>query len=229
MGQLEALIGYRFQNMELLEEAMRHSSYTNEVRRVRLQCNEKMEFLGDAVLQLISSDYLYKAYPDKSEGELSTLRASLVCEPSLAHSARALRLGEFLLLGRGELMTGGTERNSILADAMESVIGAVYLDGGMAAASVLVREHVLNDIATRQLFKDSKSKLQIISQDRFQVEPVYELVNESGPAHDKVFSVSASINHVVYGTGTGKSKKAAEQQAAFHALQKLGEGDRTCT
>lgn len=229
MGQLEALIGYRFQKMELLEEAMRHSSYTNEVRRVRLQCNEKMEFLGDAVLQLISSDYLYKAYPEKSEGELSTLRASLVCEPSLAHSARALRLGEFLQLGRGELMTGGTERNSILADAMESVIGAVYLDGGMAAASVLVRDHVLNDIATRQLFKDSKSKLQIISQDRFQVEPVYELVNESGPAHDKVFSVSASINHVVYGTGVGKSKKAAEQQAAFHALQKLGEGGRTCT
>ncbi|MDY5742931.1 MAG: ribonuclease III [Lachnospiraceae bacterium] len=219
---------YRFQNRDLLEEAMRHSSYTNEVKRIRLQCNEKMEFLGDAVLQLISSDYLYKSYPSKSEGELSTLRASLVCEPSLAHSAKALRLGEFLLLGKGELMTGGTERNSILADAMESVIGAVYLDGGMEPANRLVRKHVLNDIATRQLFKDSKSKLQIFSQERFQVEPVYELVDESGPAHDKVFSVSASINHVIYGTGVGKSKKAAEQQAAFYALQRLGEEDEGC-
>ena len=157
LQELERKIQYKFHDIELLKTALRHSSYVNEHRMNRLDCNERTEFLGDAVLELVSSEHLFKTYPKMPEGELTRLRASLVCEPTLAFCARELGLGEFLSLGKGEEMTGGRHRDSVTSDAMEAVIGAIYLDGGFANAKEFILRFILNDIEHKKLFFDSKT------------------------------------------------------------------------
>ena len=219
--ELEEKIRYHFRNPKLMEEALTHSSYSNEHRLGRLENNERLEFLGDAVLEIVTSEFLYRTYPQKPEGELTKLRASMVCEQTLAFFARALDLGSYLLLGKGEDLTGGRERASVTSDAMEAMIGAVYLDGGFANAKEFVHHFVLNDIEHKQLFIDSKTILQEIVQGELECEPVYELVGEEGPNHNKKFLVQVSIKGAVFGRGSGRTKKAAEQEAAYAAILKL--------
>lgn len=203
--------------------AVCHSSYVNEHRMERLDCNERLEFLGDAVLELVSSEFLYQKYPRKPEGELSKLRASLVCEPSLAMSAREMGLEKYLLLGNGEEATGGRQRDSIISDALEAAIGAIYLDGGITNAKEFILAHVLNDIEHKQLFFDSKTILQERVQGRMEGQICYRLVGEKGPDHDKSFFVKLFIGDEEYGSGQGHTKKAAEQRAAYEALCKIND------
>ena len=219
--EFEKKIGYTFENPYLLVTALTHSSYSNEKRLKKYKCNERLEFLGDAVLELISSEYIFKENPQKPEGDLTRIRASYVCEPTLAACARDISLGDYLLLGKGEDRTGGRERDSILSDAMEATIGAVYLDGGFARAKEYVEAFVLRDIENKKLFYDSKTILQEIVQGEMECEPVYELTGEEGPNHNKKFTVQVLIREQVYGTGSGRTKKAAEQEAAYAALLKL--------
>ena len=219
MEELEQIIGYTFQNKKLLEQALTHSSYANEKKLGKLGCNERLEFLGDAVLELVSSDFLYARFPQIPEGELTKKRASLVCEPSLAYCARQFGLPKFLLLGRGENMTGGRNGDSIVSDATEALLGAIYLDGGFEPAKEFVLRFILNDIERKQLFYDSKTIFQEIVQEKG-IQPVeYVLIEEKGPDHDKQFSVEVRVNGEVFGRGTGHTKKAAEQAAAYQAIQ----------
>lgn len=218
LKDLEKKTGYSFQNSQLLEQALIHSSYANEKRLGHLGCNERLEFLGDAVLELVSSEFLYKQYPEMPEGELTKLRASLVCEPTLAEDAEEIHLGDYLLLGKGEEATGGRKRASIVSDALEAVIGAIFLDGGFDAAKTFILRFVMNDVENKRLFHDSKTMLQEMLQAQGRETAVYELVQESGPDHDKRFTVEARLGTEVLGRGTGHSKKAAEQQAAYHAI-----------
>lgn len=219
--KLEQKIGYQFRKKELLERAITHSSYANEQRLGRLCCNERLEFLGDAVLELVSSEYLFEHFPQMPEGELTRLRASLVCEPTLAFCASELELGSFLNLGRGEEMTGGRQRDSITSDALEAVIGAIYLDGGFASAKEFVLHHVLNDMENKKLFFDSKTIFQEMVQGKIQGEISYRLIGEDGPDHNKTFTVEVWIDDSCLGKGNGRTKKAAEQMAAYHAICKL--------
>ena len=216
--QLEERIGYRFQNIALLKQALTHSSYTNEQKINKSKHYERLEFLGDAVLELVSSEFLFKEHRDMPEGELTKLRASMVCEPSLAFCARDLELGKFMRLGKGEESTGGRHRDSIISDAMEAVIGAVYLDGGMEPAKAFIDRFILSDLEDKQLFYDSKSNLQELIQGRLKKEFHYELLEESGPEHDKTFMVEVLMEEECLGKGVGRTKKAAEQQAAYKAL-----------
>lgn len=219
---LEQRIGYSFKDKTLLRQALMHSSYTNEHHLHKENCNERLEFLGDAVLELSSSEYLFKLYPDKPEGELTKLRASLVCEPALALSSRQIGLGEYLLMGKGEELTGGRERPSIVSDAVEALIGAIYLDGGFASAKEFILRYILNDIENKQLFYDSKTILQEIVQSDYKGEEViYCLTGETGPDHDKQFQVDVQLGSQVWGRGIGRTKKAAEQEAAYQAIMKL--------
>ena len=211
-------IGYQFKNIELLKQAMYHSSYTNEIDKSRLECNERLEFLGDAVLELVTSEFLFQTYPNYPEGDLTKLRASLVCEPSLAKAANEINIGEYLFLGKGEEKTGGRERDSITSDAIEAVIGAIYLDGGIETAKQFVLRFILNDIEDKQLFYDSKTVLQEIVQGTSKGEIVYTPMKEEGPDHDKTFTTQISIDGKEAGMGTGRTKKAAEQMAAYRAL-----------
>ena len=219
LKELEKRIGYHFQNPELLEKALRHSSYANEHKMNRIECNERLEFLGDAVLELVSSEHLFAQFPQMPEGELTRLRASLVCEPTLAFCAREIELGSFLRLGKGEEMTGGRHRDSVTSDALESVIGAVYLDGGFANAKEFVLKYVLNDMEHKKLFFDSKTIFQEMVQGNIPGEISYHPLDESGPDHDKQFTVSVQVNGQVVGNGTGHTKKAAEHAAAYQAIQ----------
>ena len=219
--EFEQKIGYSFENVKLLEQALTHSSYANECFWCKHQDNERLEFLGDAVLEIAVSEYLYHKYPKRLEGELTRTRASIVCESTLALCTRDLQLGKYLLLGKGEEQTGGRERSSILSDALEAVIGAVYLDGGFASAKELVTRVVLNDIEHKQLFSDSKTILQELVQGQYGGDLVYRLVSEEGPDHDKKFLVEARIANVAYGQGTGRTKKSAEQEAAYATLLQL--------
>ena len=220
MEEVEKIIHYTFKNKQLLKQALTHSSYANEKKLGKLGCNERLEFLGDAVLELISSDFLYKRFDQVPEGELTKKRASLVCEPSLAYCARQFGLPEFLLLGKGENMTGGRNRDSIVSDATEALLGAIYLDGGFANAKEFVLKFILNDIERKQLFYDSKTILQEMVQENG-IQPIeYVLTEESGPDHDKQFTVEVHINGVAAGKGTGHTKKAAEQAAAYQAIRK---------
>ena len=221
--EIEHRIGYTFHNPALLEKALTHSSYSNEHRLGKLNNNERLEFLGDAVLEVVSSEFLYKKYPERPEGELTKQRASMVCEQTLALCARDLELGSYLLLGRGEDMTGGRERASVTSDAMEAMIGAIYLDGGFANAKEYIDRFILNDIENKQLFFDSKTILQEIVQAHFPYGVVYHLIKEEGPDHNKSFTVAVHIGEECYGEGTGRTKKAAEQEAAYHAILKLHE------
>ena len=221
---LQERIGYSFQNIILLEQAVSHSSYINEHRRIRHTDNERLEFLGDAVLELTTSDYLYHEYPQMPEGEMTKLRASLVCEPTLAMCARAISLPEHLLLGKGEELTGGRGRDSVVSDALEAVIGAIYLDGGFERARAFVRRFILNDIENKKLFFDSKTYLQEIVQMEYKNEEIrYELIREEGPDHAKLFVMQVKIGDRMLGEGTGSTKKGAEQEAAYNALLTLAQ------
>lgn len=220
---LEERIGYRFQNIALLKQAITHSSFTNEQKINKMKDYERLEFLGDAVLELVSSEFLFREYEDRREGELTKMRASMVCEPSLAFCARDLELGEFLLLGKGEENTGGRKRDSITSDAMEAVIGAIYLDGGMERAKEFIYRFILSDLEEKQLFYDSKTNLQELIQGKMKKEFHYELLEETGPEHDKVFFVEVVMEDETIGKGQGRTKKAAEQEAAYEALLLLRE------
>ncbi len=222
METLQRRIGYRFRNEALLCQAMSHSSYANEHRQEHLRDNERLEFLGDAVLEVTSSEFLFLEYPQMPEGDMTKLRASIVCEPTLALCAREIDLPEYLLLGKGEEMTGGRGRNSIVSDAMEALIGAIYLDGGFASAKEFVRKYVLTDIEHKKLFYDSKTILQeMVQRDHKEEEIVYHLEGEEGPDHAKKFIVEVQIGGVPEGRGAGSTKKAAEQEAAYRAIIKL--------
>ena len=221
LRELEKKIGYEFRDFSLLKRAMMHSSYTNEKNMPKYECNERLEFLGDAVLELVSSEFLFKESPKVSEGELTKTRASMVCEPSLAMCAADIGLGDYLLLGKGEEATGGRLRDSITSDAMEALIGAVYLDGGFTNAKEFIHRFVLTDLEDKKLFYDSKTILQEMMQAQGREPVAYRLVREDGPDHSKSFFVEAVIGKKVYGAGSGRSKKAAEQRAAYEAILRL--------
>lgn len=216
--ELERRIGYQFRDISLLKRALTHSSFTNEQKINRTGDYERLEFLGDAVLELTSSEYLFREHPEVPEGELTKMRASMVCEPALAFCARDLELGKFIRLGKGEENTGGRERDSIISDVMEAVTGAIYLDGGMEPAREFINRFILSDLEDKRLFYDSKSNLQEVIQGKLKKEFWYELIEESGPEHNKVYRVSVQMEDEVLGEGTGRTKKAAEQQAAYKAL-----------
>ncbi len=224
MKGLEENLKYTFKNIGLLENALTHSSYANEVRN-GVKSNERLEFLGDSVLSIIVSDYIFRQFKNIPEGELTKLRASLVCEKSLCGFSRELELGKYLRLGKGEDKGGGRERDSILADAFEAVLAAIYLDGGMEAAEKHVLRFILPELKQTddEVFKDYKTALQEIIQRNPEESVTYILTGESGPDHDKVFEVEVHLNSNVIGKGSGKSKKRAEQMAAKQALMLMGE------
>ena len=226
INSLEEKIGYRFEKGQYLEQALRHSSYANERHMDRLENNERLEFLGDAVLELVSSEYLYHTYPEMPEGEATRMRASIVCEQTLALCARELGLGNYLRLGKGEELTGGRQRPSITSDAMEALIGAIYLDGGFASAKEFVYRFILNDIEHKQLFYDSKTILQEKIQGAYGKEVHYELIKEEGPDHNKSFTVCVRMEDTLLGNGSGRTKKAAEQEAAYQAILRLEKAGR---
>ena len=224
LKRLEERIQYKFSNPNFLKTAMTHSSYANEMHLPKYECNERLEFLGDAVLELISSEFLFHSNNKMPEGELTKLRASMVCEPSLAFCARDIELGEYLLLGKGEEATGGRKRDSITSDAMEALIGAIYLDGGFANAKEFIHSFILNDLENKKLFYDSKTILQEVVQANFKKDEIsYHLTGEEGPDHDKAFFVAVYIGENKYGEGKGRTKKAAEQQAAYKTILMLRE------
>lgn len=219
---LETAIGYRFKNISLLQNALTHSSYANEHWHNSLKSNERLEFLGDSILGMVVAEYLYKNFPDRPEGELTRMRADMVCEKTLAAVAGRIELGQHLLLGNGEEQGGGRSRNSILADAVESVIAASFLDGGMAAARQFIDKFILVEVPVKKLHNaDYKTALQELVQQKKNQTLSYALVGESGPDHDKHFDVEVSLNGRVIGTGSGSSKKRAEQMAAKKALETL--------
>ena len=221
--KLEGKIGYCFQDQELLKHALRHSSYVNEKHMKKHECNERLEFLGDAVLEVVSSEFLFFEHQTMPEGELTKKRASMVCEPALAFCARDIDLGEYLLLGKGEEATGGRKRDSVTSDAMEALIGAIYLDGGFASAKEFIHRFILNDLENKKLFFDSKTILQEIVQGSSDEHVSYELIREEGPDHNKTFCTAVRIGGRTYGEGEGRTKKASEQQAAYQAILRLQE------
>ena len=228
--ELEQTIGYTFHDQQMLLTAMCHSSYANEHRQKQMHDNERLEFLGDAVLEIASSDFLFHQYPQMPEGKLTKLRASIVCEPTLALCAREIHLEQHLLLGKGEEHTGGRYRDSIVSDAMEALIGAIYLDGGFANAKEFVEKFILTDIEHKKLFYDSKTILQEVVQGEHE-QLTYVLIHETGPDHNKSFTVEARIGERVIGSGSGHTKKAAEQEAAYRALLSIRaehKGSETC-
>ena len=222
---LENAIGYRFDNISLLQNALAHSSYANERWHNSLMSNERLEFLGDSVLGMLVAEHLYRNFPDRPEGELTRMRADMVCETSLAVIADRIGLGSHLLLGHGEEQGGGRNRASILADAVESVIAACFLDGGMDAAKAFVDRFVLSNVPVKQMTnKDYKTALQELVQQKKNQLLTYDLVGESGPDHNKQFRVQVSLNGEPVGQGEGSSKKRAEQDAARAAVESLFPG-----
>ena len=219
---LEAAIGYQFKNITLLQNALTHSSYANERWHNPLASNERLEFLGDSVLGMVVAEYLFSHFQDRHEGELTRMRADMVCEKTLAAVANQVNLGEHLLLGHGEEQGGGRKRNSILADAVESIIAASFLDGGMEAAKSIIQRFILCDVPVTKLHNmDYKTALQEQVQQKKNQVLTYHLVGESGPDHDKQFAVEVQLNGKVIGSGIGSSKKRAEQDAARMALEAL--------
>lgn len=218
---LENNIGYEFKNKDLLINALTHTSFANEHRHSQIKDNERLEFLGDAVLELVSSEFLYINMQDMPEGKMTKLRASLVCEPTLSADAKSFGLEEYIYLGKGEDEMGGRNRDSIISDAFEALIGAIFLDGGIGEAKKFIFKFALNDIENKRLFHDSKT----ILQERLNAVKAgklsYEIINESGPDHDKSYEAAAKLNQQIIGKGIGHTKKAAEQQAAYQALKTL--------
>lgn len=223
LDEVEGKIGYSFKDKNLLKQALTHSSFANEQKINKSGDYERLEFLGDAVLELVSSEFLFHKYPDLSEGKLTKLRASMVCEPSLAFCARDLSLGKHLILGKGEEATGGRDRESIIADVMEAITGAIFLDSGIDEAKKFINSFILSDLEDKVLFYDSKSSLQEFVQGIMKKEVCYKLVDETGPEHNKTFIVQVNVNNESLGEGCGRTKKAAEQQAAYQALLALRE------
>ena len=225
MKELEKKLNYTFRDPALLSEALSHSSYANEHRAAHLNSNERLEFLGDSVLGFVTAEVLFVQHPDLPEGDLTRIRAALVCEQSLYEVARKLELGKYLKLGRGEEAGGGRERTSILADATEAVFAAVYLDGGIGAASQLIHRVLLDaekEEAVEERRKDYKTALQELIQRTPGRTITYQLVEETGPDHCRVFVMEVSVDGQVSGRGEGRSKKEAEQAAAKAALKLLG-------
>lgn len=223
--ELEEDLDYRFKDIKLLKKALTHSSYSNEHNLKVIENNERLEFLGDSVLDLIVSQYLYKKYPEYPEGELTKLRATVVCESSLAYIARKIKLGDYLFLGKGEEVTGGRDRESILADASEAVVGAIYIDSDFNTVRDLMlkvfERDLIKAISRGSLFVDYKTELQEELQKVSKSSIKYKVLKETGPDHNKVFHINVIFNKKVVGTGQGKSKKEAEQMAAKEALKKL--------
>ena len=222
ISELEQKLQYTFRNVSLLETALTHSSWANE-RRGRCQCNERLEFLGDSVLGMTVAEHLYRTFPDMPEGRMTRLRAELVCEQSLHQVALGLGLGAYIRLGKGEEHTGGHERPSILADAVEAVIAALYLDGGLAPARAFVHRRVLTDVTAHLSGSsmDYKTRLQELVQQKSGQTLAYEMVGASGADHSKVFTARVSLNGEPVGEGNGRTKKEAEQMAAKSALERL--------
>ncbi len=217
-SELEAKIQYSYKNRDLLKQALTHTSFANEQNINKYDSYERIEFLGDAVLEMVSSEYFYFKYPQTPEGKLTKMRASAVCEPSLAITARELELGKYMLLGKGEETTGGRDRDSIIADVVEALIGSIYLDGGLKEAKRFILRFVLNDLENKQLFYDAKSILLETIQARKLQDFEYRLIGEEGPDHEKIFKTEAVLNGERIGYGEGPSKKISEQQAAYEAL-----------
>ena len=222
INELEAAIGYRFKNITLLQNALAHSSYANERWHDSLKSNERLEFLGDSILGMVVAEHLYRNFPDRPEGELTRMRADMVCETSLAAIANNINLGNHLLLGHGEELGGGRDRVSILADAVESIIAACFIDGGMEAAREFIARFVLCNVPVTRLHNaDYKTALQELVQQKKNQVLTYELTGESGPDHDKQFFVQVRLNDQIIGEGSGTSKKRAEQAAACAAIEAL--------
>lgn len=224
MEELEKKLNYAFRNHALLEEALCHSSYANEHRAEHLNSNERLEFLGDSVLGFVTAEFLFAQHPDLPEGDLTRIRAALVCEQSLYEVAGKLNLGAYLKLGRGEESGGGRTRTSILADATEAVFAAVYLDGGIDAASALIHRCLLEaerEEVVEERRRDYKTALQELIQRHANQELTYRMVGERGPDHDKTFAAEVMLNGASIGSGSGHSKKEAEQAAARSALKNL--------
>ncbi|NLO09391.1 MAG: ribonuclease III [Clostridiales bacterium] len=222
LSELEDQIGYGFKNDELLLHALTHSSYANEMKMNKEDNNERLEFLGDAVLELVTSEYVYNEHKDLSEGDLTKLRASIVCEQTLSSRARDMNIGDYLLLGKGEDSSGGRHRESILSDTLEAIIGAIYLDGGFTNAKEFIRENIFYKVEKKELFFDSKTILQEMVQNDNNREKIrYKLISEEGPDHNKSFTMALSIGNRQVSLGVGKTKKAAEQEAAMQAIKKL--------
>ncbi len=224
MEELEKSLNYQFKDITLLKEALTHSSFANEQKGKKIKCNERLEFLGDSVLSIVVSDYIYKNCPELPEGDLTKLRASLVCEESLYKFAKAINLGSYLVLSKGEQNNKGAKRPSILSDAFEAVIAAIYLDGGREPAANFILRFIIPEIKNykKHPAKDYKTTLQEIIQKNPGETLKYVLVGESGPDHNKHFVVEVHLNSNVIGKGGGKSKKQAEQQAAREALELMG-------
>ena len=224
LNKLESISGYTFQNTEIINQALTHTSYVNEEHPGVTQDNERLEFLGDAVINFVVSDYIYHLEPELDEGKLAKLKAVVVSESVLARQAKLIKLGEFMRLGKGELRSGGASRASILGDALEAVIGALYLDGGIEVARRFILaqlQSTMNAVLQDAYTKDYKSLLQELAQSECGTTPKYEVVRQSGPDHDKVFVVKVVIKNIDYGMGKGKSKKEAEQKSARMGFRKL--------
>lgn len=226
LKHLEKRLGIAFRNTELLRQAFTHSSYVNEHRLTASRDNERLEFLGDAVLELTVSEFLYGKYPERTEGELTKQRASIVCEPSLVQFAEALNFGQYVRLGKGEELTGGRSRPALLADVFESFIGALYLDLGLEAVQQFLKQHMFPHIVSegRNQTSDYKTQLQELVQQQGASNLEYRIVDERGPAHEKEFLAQVWTGEQLLGEGVGRSKKEAEQQAAAKALSHLGSG-----
>jgi len=221
ISRLEQTIGYIFKNRSLIIEALTHSSYVNEHKINKKHDYERLEFLGDAILEMISSEYLFKTFPDKKEGEMSKIRAALVCEPALYHDSLQIDLKNYIQLGKGEEITGGRNKESIIADVMEAVIGALFLDGGIEESKKFIDKYVLTNAESYQMYNDNKSTLQELVQSLKLGSIRYETCGESGPEHDKMFKVRVFVADKNLGEGAGRTKKSAEQQAAYQAVLAL--------
>jgi len=216
---IEKKLGYKFKNIELLKTSLTHSSYANETS---VESNERMEFLGDAVLGFIVADVLYKRYPDASEGKLSKMRSSIVSRMNFAHFARELRIDKQVLLGKGEENTGGRDRSSNLSGTFEAVIGAIFIDGGYRKVYKIITKLLKNCLnGDEEIFKDYKTKLQEVAQRKFKKVPKYKVVLEEGPPHDKNFHIEVKLGRKAFGKGVGRNKKQAEQEAAKHGLESM--------
>lgn len=224
LSRLEQVLGYTFWNLERLKRSLTHKSYSNELRLEDLKHNERLEFLGDAVLELVISDLLIRHFPKSREGLMSKIRASLVNEEALAKRARQIDLGKYLFLGKGEEQGEGREKNSLLSDALEALLGAIYLDSNLKITYKIIKRFFLEELllaSTEDISRDFKTKLQEEAQNRFRVVPEYRLIDEIGPDHDKIFEIHLFINEQKISEGRGKSKKQAEQKAAEQALERF--------
>ncbi len=220
--ELEIQIGYEFSDDELIFEALTHSSYANEIKNKDIRNNERLEFLGDSVLSLVISEYIFKTFPEITEGKLTKIRSKIVCEATLAQCAKDIKLGNYLKFGKGEEMTGGRKRVSILADAFEALIAAIYLDGGYESVKLFILNHMkkyVEDSVNGKVFLDYKTHFQELVQNDKNNKINYEIFKEEGPDHRKVFFANVLVNDLIVGTGSGKSKKEAEQEAAKDALE----------